>query len=116
MSKTSGTSSVHTQASGPVFSKNDPAKFKNGGRGGKTRSNGVIDQGSGPVFTENCTHIPTMNADKAPKESKVVRSGKGDFLSKASDAKDASTEGTGGGLRSSPLKASYPKRGGRGAA
>ncbi|HXS14429.1 MAG TPA: hypothetical protein VN734_17150 [Acidobacteriaceae bacterium] len=110
MSKTSGTSSIHAQGTGPTITKNDPAKFRSGG-GRKSGTNGVIDQGTGPVFTENSTHIPTMNADKAPRESKVIRSGKGDFLPTRANAKDASTEGTGGGLTSSPLKASYSKRG-----
>lgn len=115
MSKTSGTSSIHTQAKGPTYTENDPAKFKNGGRGGKSGTNGIVDHATGPTITENSTHIRMPDADRAPRESKVIRSGKGDFLPKAGNAKNASTEGTGGGLTSSPLKASYSKRGRRGA-
>ena len=112
MSKTSGTNSVHTQAKGPTFTENDPAKFGNGGRGRKTAANGVVDQGTGPTFTENSTHIPTMNADKPAKESKVIRTGAApQFLSDKDDACNASTEGTSAGTPDNTLKASYEKRG-----
>ena len=62
-----------TQATGATFTENDPAKFKGEGKSrGKTMSNGVEDQSKGATFTCNETHIPTMNADKPAKESKVI--------------------------------------------
>ena len=117
MSKTSGSNSIRTQATGPTFTENDPAKFANGGRGRKASANGVVDQGTGPTFTENSTHIPTMDADKPPRESKVIRTGKApQFLSDADDACNASTGGTSAGTPDDTLKASYEKRGRRSAA
>lgn len=110
MSKTSGSAAIHEQAVGPTFTKNDPAKFHGEGkRHGKTGANGVIDQGHGPTFTTNSTHIRTPNADKPARESKLISDGEGDFLPEHGDCKDASTEGTGGGLPHYPLKKSYEK-------
>lgn len=61
-----------SQATGPTFDKNDPAKFKGEGKTrGKTMSNGVVSEAKGATFTCNETHIPTMNADKPAPESKV---------------------------------------------
>jgi hypothetical protein len=112
MSKTSGSAAIREQATGPTFTKNDPAKFKGAGKtSGKTAANGVVSQHTGVVFTTNSTHIPTPNADKPAKLSKVIREGKGDHLPAHGDSKDASTEGTGGGRPHYPLKSSYEKRG-----
>ena len=60
------------QVPGATFEENDPAKFTRGSTRGKTMSNGVEDQSKGATFTENSTHIPTMNADKPAKESKTI--------------------------------------------
>lgn len=98
------------QANGPTFTKNDPAKFHGEGkRSGKTPANGVMQGPHGITFIENSTHIRTPNADKAAKESKVISTGKGDHLPAHGDCKDASTEGTGGGLPHYPLKKNYEK-------
>lgn len=61
-----------SQVPGATFEENDPAKFNRGSTRGKTMSNGVEDQSKGATFTCNETHIPTMNADKPAKGSKVI--------------------------------------------
>lgn len=87
------------QANGPVFDKNDPAKFHGAGKSsGKTSSNGVVAEASGPIFHENSTHIPTMNADKPSKE-KGMGSAKGHVNIKDHDTacdKTATQSGSGG--------------------
>ncbi len=103
-----------SQVTGPTFTENDPAKFKGEGKSrGKTAANGVVDHARGPVFTENSTHIPTMNADKPAKESKVIKSGsKPEFADRDATAEDltASKSGSGGPTdRPYALKSSYPK-------
>lgn len=98
------------QAKGPTFTENDPAKFHGAGKtSGKTPANGVESGPHGTTFLVNSTHIPTPNADKPAKESKVMKTGSGDHLPAEGDCKDASTEGTGGGLPHYPLKSSYEK-------
>lgn len=98
------------QKPGPVFTENDAAKFHGEGKThGKTPANGVESGPHGTTFLVNSTHIPTPNADKPAKESKVIKTGPGDHLPAHGDCKDASTEGTGGGLPHYPLKASYEK-------
>lgn len=113
MSKTSGSSAIREQATGPVFTKNDPAKFHGAGKtSGKTGANGVINQGHGPTFTTNSTHIPTPNADKPAKPTKVISSkDSADFLPEKGCSKDASTEGSSGGKNEYELKSSYRKGG-----
>lgn len=112
MSKTSGSAAIHATKPGPTITKNDPAKFKGEGkRSGKTPSNGVEQGPHGITFVENSTHIPTPNADRPAREVKTVSTGPGDHLPAEGDCKDASTEGTGGGLPHYPLKKSYEKRG-----
>lgn len=101
---------VVEQATGPTFTKNDPAKFGGAGKAkGKTASNGVVDQATGPTFTENSTHIASPNADKPAKASKVLTSGKGESPHAAGYAKNASDVGSSGGQPSGCLKSSYEK-------
>lgn len=111
MSKTSGSAAIREQATGPVFTKNDPAKFKGAGKAsGKTPANGIeVGPTGGMTWTENSTHIPTMNADKPAPMSKVKKTGKWFDPHSEASAKDASTVGSGGGLSSYPLKSSYEK-------
>ncbi len=111
MSKTSGSAAIREQASGPVFTKNDPAKFHGPGKSsGKTPANGVVDGSPhGITFTCNETHIPTMNADKAPKESKSMGEHKGEDPYEKSLAKNASDVGSSGGQPTYSLKKSYEK-------
>lgn len=110
MKKYTGSNAIVSQKPGPVFTENDPAKFHGEGkRSGKTPSNGVEQGPHGTTFLVNSTHIPTPNADKPAKESKVIKTGPGDHLPAEGDCKDASTEGTGGGLPHYPLKDSYEK-------
>lgn len=98
------------QATGPVFTCNDPLKFNGAGKSsGKTPANGVETRVPGPTLNVNSTHIPTMNADKAPKESKALGEKKGEDPHQKSLAKDASTVGTSGGQPSNSLKSSYGK-------
>lgn len=97
---------------GTTLSNSDPAKFKNGSHGG-TKSNGVVAQAKGAVFTENSTLIPSMNADKAPKTSKVTKSSNGQIkLSEHDTACQATATQSGSGgptTRAYPLKTSYGK-------
>lgn len=98
------------QKAGPVFTTNDPLKFHGAGKtSGKTPANGIESGPHGTTFLVNSTHIPTPNADRPAPESKVRKSGKGEDPHQPSTAKDASTEGTGGGLTHYPLKSSYEK-------
>jgi hypothetical protein len=60
-----------SHANGPTSTINSPAKFQNGTKAKMKPAKPVVEA-KGPVFTENSTHIPTMNADKAPKESKSM--------------------------------------------
>jgi hypothetical protein len=105
MSKTSGTNAITSQKVGPTFSENDPAKFTNKGKmSGKTMSNGVVDHGKGATWTENSTHIPTMNADKPPMESKVKKTSKWfdpHSASKPMNASEGHTTPAKNGLKSS---------------
>lgn len=110
MSKTSGSAAIREQATGPTFTKNDPAKFKGAGKtSGKTGANGIESGPHGITFVENSTHIKTPNADKAARESKDVKSGEWFDPHQAGTAKNASTCGSGGGLETYPLKSSYEK-------
>lgn len=110
MSKTSGSAAIREQASGPVFTCNDPAKFHGPGKSsGKTPANGVETRVPGPTLTVNSTHIPTMNADKAPKVSKAFGTKSGEDPHQKSLAKNASDVGSGGGQPSYSLKKSYEK-------
>ena len=60
-------------AEGPTYTKNDPIGFPNKGKKtGKTGANGVVAEASGPIFHENSTHIPTMDADK-PADKKDLK-------------------------------------------
>ena len=80
-----------TQAAGPTFDHNDPAKFVNHGkREGKTMANGIVKEASGPIFHENTTHIKTMDADKPPMSSKSM--GEKSWLDPHSTNKPRSTE------------------------
>ncbi len=103
-----------TQKEGPTFTDNDPAKFPNKGtKRGKTMVNGVIAEAKGPTFTANETHIPTMNADKPPSETKV-KSDKPWFdphtHHESADALTASQNGSGSPTdRPYPLKKEYRK-------
>lgn len=110
MSKTSGSAAIREQASGPVFTCNDPAKFHGAGKSsGKTPSNGVETRVPGPTLTVNSTHIPTMNANKAPKVTKSFGEKSGEDPHQSGTAKNASDKGTSGGQNSYGLKKSYGK-------
>jgi hypothetical protein len=104
-------------ANGPTSTINDPAKFPNKGKTtGKTPSNGVEDAKTGPTFTCNSTHIPTMNADKAPKESKTIASKQGGAINIKTHetAGDLTASQTGDGMPTNkpyPLKDRYDKSG-----
>lgn len=107
-----------TQANGPTFDENDPAKFGNKGKtSGKTPSNGVVDEKVGPTFTENSTHIPTMNADKPAPMSKLIKADKSTVeIGEHETASDltASQSGSGGPTdRPYALARSYEKSGNR---
>jgi hypothetical protein len=117
-----GTKKIHPggivpHADGPTSTINDPAKFHGEGkRSGKTPSNGVEDHKLGPVFNTNSTHIPTMNADKPAKESKVIADHKGGAGSfKPTDTSgDLTSSQMGDGEPTNkpyPLKSSYDKVG-----
>lgn len=96
------------QATGPVFTCNDPLKFHGAGKtSGKTPSNGVETRVPGPTLTVNSTHIPSMNANKASKGSKSMGEKPGVNPFKSSTEKNASTVGTSGGQSGYPLKKSY---------
>lgn len=99
------------QAKGPTFTENDPAKFHGPGKThGKTPANGVESGPHGTTFLVNSTHIPTPNADKPAKESKVIKtSDSAEFVPDHECCKDASTEGTSGGKEEYELKSSYEK-------
>jgi hypothetical protein len=61
-----------SQATGPTYTVNDPAKFGNKGKSsGKIKPKGVETDDSMGALRPNSTHIPTMNADKPAPESKV---------------------------------------------
>jgi len=60
-----------SHATGPVYTTNSPAKFSTGSKS-KMKPAAPVDHANGPVYTCNSTHIPTMNADKAPKTSKSM--------------------------------------------
>lgn len=110
MSKTSGSAAIREQASGPVFTKNDPAKFHGPGKSsGKTPANGVETRVVGPTLNVNSTHIPTMNANKAPKASKGMGSKSWEDPHQSGTAKNASDKGSSGGQNSYGLKKSYEK-------
>lgn len=97
-------------ATGPVYTTNDPAKFSGAGKSsGKTPANGVETRVPGPTLTVNSTHIPTMNADKPAKESKVMGEKKGEDPHIKGSAKNASDTGSSGGQNSYGLKKSYGK-------
>jgi len=106
-------SNVTSQKVGPVFDENDPAKFTNKGKAhGKTPANGVETQVHGATFTENSTHIPTMNADKPAKEKELSSKKWFDPHTDAesADALTASKGGSGSPTeRPYPLKKSYEK-------
>jgi hypothetical protein len=112
--KVDGTSAIHAQETGPTLIKNDPAKFHGAGKThGKTPANGVIEQGHGAIFHCNETHIPTMNADKPPRDSKSIGE-KGGLFKPVEEAGHltASQVGSGGPTdREYPLRKEYDKRG-----
>lgn len=100
---------------GPTITVNDPADFRNHGKtSGKTGANGVVKEAHGPIFVENSTHIPTMDADK-PADQKSMGQEKGRVnLSdhKAATELTASMSGSGGPTDHEYfLKKSYEKSG-----
>lgn len=99
---------IVSQAVGPTFTKNDPAKFGNGG-GKKTMAAKPVDHAVGPTQNVNSTHISTPNADKAPRATKVLSTGKGESPHAGSYAKNASDVGSSGGQPHGCLKSSYEK-------
>lgn len=104
-----------SHAVGPVYTTNDSAKFKGPGKtSGKTMSNGVVEEKVGPVFTENSTHIPTMNADKPAPATKILTSGKDEkfnpMKSKVNLVSQRTASAKGGeSTPSYPLKKEYRK-------
>jgi len=106
---------AHTQATGPVFDENSPAKFPNKGKSsGKTRA-APVQQTTGPTFTENCTLIPTMGAEKAPKASKQIAESTGKLhIDDHKTVEDRTASQSGSGEPTTPpygLKESYEKSG-----
>lgn len=99
---------------GTTIHNSDPAKFKSGGHRG-SKPNGVISQHTGEVFTENSTHIPSMNADKSPRESKVAKEHSTSVKLSEHDTacKLTATQSGSGGPTDRPygLKDSYGKKG-----
>lgn len=113
--KPSGADAIVSQRPGETFVVNDHAKFDGRGKiSGKTPANGVEEQGHGPTFTCNETLIPTPNADKTAKESKLIASRTGVFKPEdtADDKTASQPSGEGGPTdRSYPLRARYDKHG-----
>lgn len=60
-----------SHANGPTSTINSPAKFQNGTKAKMKPAKPVVEA-KGATITENSTHIPSMSADKKPKESKVL--------------------------------------------
>ncbi len=60
-----------SQATGPVYTINNPIKFSNGSKS-KMKADKPERDTSGGSLRPNTTHIPSMNADKAPKTSKSM--------------------------------------------
>jgi hypothetical protein len=106
---------VVPHAVGPVNNINDAAKFTNKGSfSGKTPANGVEEQAKGCIFHENSTHIPTMNADKPAKESKVISSRAGGAFGMTDTSSDLTASQTGDGGPTNkpyPLAQRYDKKG-----
>jgi hypothetical protein len=107
-----------SQVVGPTFDKNDPAKIKNTTRAsGKTKSNGVVDEATGPVFTCNETHIPSMNADIPAKEKEMKNAEGRVNISEHETTGDLTVSQRGSGEptdRPYPLARSYEKSGKKG--
>ena len=98
---------------GTTVEKSDPAKFHGPGKThGKTPANDVVAQKEGPTFTANRTHIPSTNADKMPKETKLLSSGKDSLFEMTDTACDLTASQHGSGEptdRPYGLKKSYEK-------
>ncbi len=92
---------------GATITKNDPAKFHGAGKSsGKTPSNGVVNEATGPTITCNSTHISTPNADKPAKAAKVIADTQGSSFRVPCTANDVR-----GGGAPDALKARYDKHG-----
>lgn len=113
--KPDGDNAIVPQKPGPVFTKNDPAKFSGPGKtSGKTPSNGVVNEGEGPTITCNETLIPTPNADKPAKESKVISDRASHSFKPTDTAGDKTATQSGSGSptdRPYPLATRYDKHG-----
>jgi hypothetical protein len=111
--KVSGSDAIVATKPGATITKNDPAKFHGAGKtSGKTPSNGVVDEATGPTITCNRTHIPTPNADKPAKSSKVIASRSGSSFRVPNTSGDLTASQTGsGGPSNKPygLKTRYDK-------
>ena len=95
-----------SQVPGATFTENDPLKFQNGG-GHKMKAAKPDEDDSGGPLRPNKTLIPTMNADKPPKQSKVMGTKKWfdpHSEGKGLNATDGKTTPT-----AYPLKKSYEK-------
>lgn len=95
-----------SQAVGPVFTVNDPLKFQNGG-GHKIMAKKPVQDSSMSDLRPNKTLFSMPNADKPPKESKVMGTKK--WFNPAKDYSGANASEGHMVDRDSCLKSSYEK-------
>jgi len=105
---------VVPHANGPTRTINDAAKFHGAGKITGKYENGVISQKAGAIFTENSTHIPSMNPSKHGSEKELKSNKSTVSIKEHMTTEDLTVTQKGSGEptdRPYPLAKSYEKSG-----